>query len=411
MKAKGRFKAGQPHSGRQLLLQRVVGLGVALAFPIVATMAQVGSTPQNPWKGQEVFQRRGCVKCHAVYSEGERIGPDLGHRKFYGSYLQLAGVLWNHFPRMYEAMQKERISWVELSNQEMSDLIAYLFYIRYLGEPGNEYRGRKLLRTKECMKCHKFSGVGGEVGPDIGRIKEYMSPLLLAEALWNHGPQMTELFDKQKIKRPEFAGNEIIDVAVAVRSYMSPTRVPTEAFSLGDALRGERLIDHKGCKDCHAIRGVGGNVGPDFAKLELDCSVTAIAGRMWNHGPKMWEAMRDKGIAVPTFAKGEMADVIAYIYGLKLTDVQGDATRGREVVETKRCLSCHSLQGQGTGAARDLAASRSLDAPLGMVTAMWNHAPAMQQMIGEKRLQWPKFADGEMAHLYAYLHSIRQKSQ
>jgi hypothetical protein len=126
------------------------------SLPGVA-MAQDSSASKNPWKGRDVFHAKGCVKCHAVYGEGGKIGPDLGQRKFYGGYLQLAGVMWNHFPRMYEAMQKERVPWLELSNEEMSDLIAYLFYIRYLGEPGNEYRGRKLLATKGCFPTRAAS--------------------------------------------------------------------------------------------------------------------------------------------------------------------------------------------------------------------------------------------------------------
>jgi len=389
----------------------LLAAGLVIAFGHFAALAQGRGSQQNPWKGKEVFQAKGCVKCHAVYGEGGKIGPDLGQRQFYGSYLQLAGVMWNHFPRMYAAMQKEGVPWLELSNEEMSELIAYLFYIRYLGEPGNEYRGRKLLETKGCMKCHKFVGVGGNIGPDISKIKEYMSPLLLTEALWNHGPQMMQLFEEKKIKRPEFAGSEIVDLAVAIRSYMSPTKVPVDAFSLGNVPRGETLIANKGCKNCHSIRGVGGNIGPDFVDMDLNCSVTEIAGRMWNHGPKMWEAMKNKGIAVPTFEKGEMADIIASIYGIKLNEVRGDTGKGQQVLNKKQCLSCHSLKGKGAQIAPDFVTSAGPDEALQMVTTMWNHAPGMREKIGEKHLAWPKFDGDEMADLYAYLHSVRQGSQ
>ncbi len=234
-----------------------------------------------------------------------------------------------------------------------------------------------------------------------------MSPLLLAEALWNHGPQLMAVFEQHKIKPPEFMDNEIVDLSVAIRSYMSPTKVPAEAFSLGDARRGETVVMNKKCKECHSIRGVGGKIGPDFATLNLDYSLTQIAGQMWNHGPKMWEQMKNKGIAIPTFAKGEMADVIAYLYKLKLEDVQGDTAKGQEVLDKKQCLSCHSLQGKGAGLAPDLAASARLNAAEEMVTAMWNHAPEMRGKMGKKDIQWPKFEDDEMKHLYAYLHSIR----
>jgi cytochrome c2 len=234
-----------------------------------------------------------------------------------------------------------------------------------------------------------------------------MSPLQLAEGLWNHGPQLMQLFEAKKIKRPEFTGSEMIDLAVAIRSYMSPTNVPVGAFSLGDANKGATLIADKGCHKCHSIRGVGGDIGPDFMELDLNSSVTEIAGRMWNHGPKMWSAMQEKGMAVPTFAKGEMSDVIAYIYGLKLEDVRGDAGKGQALLDKKQCLTCHSLKGKGAGVSPDLAASAGLSTPLEMVTTMWNHAPRMRDKLDERRMPWPKFVGDEMADLYAYLHSIR----
>jgi len=392
------------------LLLATCFLPIAICFLSGALMAQDLNPPLDQWQGRQVFQAKGCAKCHAVYGEGGKIGPDLGERKFYGSYLRLAGIMWNHFPKMYAAMQKAGVSWSEFTDREMSELIAYLLYIRYLGEPGNEYRGKKLLQSKGCIKCHKFGGLGGDVGPDISQIKEYMSPLLLVEALWNHGPQLQEVFEQRKIKRPEFVDNEIVDLAVAIRSYMSPNKVPVEAFSLGDARKGETVVINKGCTSCHSIRGIGGKVGPDFMDLNLDYSLTQIAGQMWNHGPKMWELMKNKGIAVPTFAKGEMADLIAYLYKLKLEDVQGDTAKGREVLDKKQCLSCHSLQGKGLGGSPDLAASARLNAPVEMVTAMWNHAPGMREKIVKEDLQWPEFVDDEMAHLYAYLHSTRYMS-
>lgn len=379
---------------------------------VTSSLAQTQNLlPANPWQGKEIFQKKGCSQCHAIYGEGGTAGPDLGKNKFYGSYLQLAGLMWNHFPQMLAAMQKAGISFPGFNENEMTQLVSYLYFARYLGEPGIEFRGRKLLQDKGCVTCHRFGGVGGDLGPDISKIKEYMSPLLLAEALWNHGPQMMEIFEARKIKRPEFEGDEIVDVAAAIRSYMSPTKVPESAFALGDPQRGKAVFENKNCSMCHAVGGVGGRLGPDFAKVDFNYSVTAIVGRMWNHGPKMWKAIKTKGLTVPTFAQGDMADLIAYLYSLKLEDIQGDPQKGRQVLNEKDCLNCHSLQKEGTSksVAPDLAIIGVPGSPLRMSTIMWNHAPHMQKQMSEKRLKWTQFAGNEMADLYAYLLSIRRK--
>ncbi len=107
------------------------------AFPLIlivyfllgVAMAQDESQVQDQWQGRHVFEAKGCVKCHPVYGEGGKAGPDLGERRFYGSYLRLAGIMWNHFPQMYSAMQKMGVSWCEFTNEEMSQLIAYLLYV------------------------------------------------------------------------------------------------------------------------------------------------------------------------------------------------------------------------------------------------------------------------------------------
>ncbi|MFQ6113701.1 MAG: c-type cytochrome [bacterium] len=384
----------------------LVLLILALTFSLV--YAQISTSSESPWKGREVFRQKGCNHCHTVYGENGKGGTDLGKNKFYGTYLELAALMWNHFPNMSKRIQKTVYQYPVLNEEEMSHLISYLAYIRYLGEPGIEAKGKRLLKSKGCVSCHKFGGVGGDIGPDISAIKDYMSALKLAEAMWNHGPNMIELFREHDIKRPEFKGNEIVDLAVAIRSFMSPSRVLTRDFVFGDPVKGEKLAAEKGCMRCHAVYGIGGNLGPDFAEIDLNYSVTQIAGKMWNHGPQMWEVMKREGIAIPVFNKIEMADVIAYIYGLKLKDPPGDTKEGYKVVHEKACLSCHSLQGRGAGISEDLATLGATDSPLEMITAMWNHAPAMQEILQERKLKWQELSGLDMANLYAYLRSLSQ---
>jgi cytochrome c2 len=368
--------------------------------------SQGNSTPESPWKGREVFYNKGCIQCHSIYGKGGEEGPDLGKDKYYGTYLELAALMWNHFPEMFNRMQNTGFQFPQLNKEETGQLIAYLSYIRYMGESGDEQKGRELLKTKGCVNCHKFGGEGGDIGPDFSLKNEYLSPLFLVESIWNHIPDMMEIFEEYEIERPEFEDNEIVDLTSGIQSYMRTNRVPTSAHDLGNPVKGQLLSEKKGCMQCHAIRGKGGDLGPDFTELNLDYSVTQIAGKMWNHGPKMWEIMKREGISFPVFEEGEMADIIAYLYGLKLEDAPGVVDNGHKIIIDKGCLSCHTLQGKGAEISVDLATISELNTPLAMICAMWNHSPAMQKRLLEKNLEWPELNGKNMSDLYAYLRHL-----
>jgi mono/diheme cytochrome c family protein len=374
-----------------------------VTFYSVSVYAQVDGEEVSHRKGRDIFKEKGCAQCHSVFGSDGNGGPDLGKRKFYGTHLELAARMWNHFPKMYKKMQKTDIEYQNMSTQEMEQLIAYLSFMRYTGKPGNEYKGQELLK-KSCMVCHKFRGKGGDIGPEFDETSEYLSSIKLVESMWNHGPDMMDVSEEQQIKRPVFKGNDIENLLAAMRSYMSTTNVPVGTFGMGDPAQGKELFNEKGCAECHSFRGVGGDLGPDFADVDLDYPAVQIAGKMWNHGPKMWEIMQEEDITFPVFEDGEMADVVAYLYALKLEDGPGDPERGRRIISDKGCVACHSVGGEGSTISKDLTTLEGFDSPPAMIAAMWNHAPGMREKQLEKKLKWPKLKARDMADVYAYLY-------
>ena len=50
--------------------------------------------------------------------------------------------------------------------------------------------GERVFSGKGCVKCHAVNGVGGKVGPDLGRVLRPRTFYDLAAALWNHAPRM-----------------------------------------------------------------------------------------------------------------------------------------------------------------------------------------------------------------------------
>jgi mono/diheme cytochrome c family protein len=319
--------------------------------------------------------------------------------------LEIAGVMWNHFPGMEHVFREERVRRPTFEPSEMASLIVFLYYLSSLDPPGDAAVGARLFRQKGCQTCHSLGGKGGSIGPALDKYARYASPLFLTTDLWIKGRAMAETMREMGIPRPTFEGNDIPDLLAYIRDaggglkriYAPP----------GSPQRGEALYRKKRCAQCHAIRGHGGKVGPDLG-IKLKGSLMRIAGHMWNHGPEMWTQMTKRQIAVPSFSTEEMSDLISYLYFFQFIDPPADARRGRAVYTEKQCGTCHGTPAIVKSVAPDLANVEELGTPLDVITQMWNHASKMEEMMVEQDVAWPILKGGEMADLITYLLSVRE---
>lgn len=387
---------------------RIILQGIVLLLFGAPLDARIPNDPQSHYLGEKVFNEKGCSSCHSVNGNGGKGGPDLGHDKYYGTHLELASTMWNHFPRMEKKMMEENREFLEITEDEMTSLIDFLLFMRYRGEKGSVFRGRKLLESMECVTCHRFGGQGGDIGPDISAKEEYLSPLILAEAMWNHGPEMRPLFEEHGIRHRDFIKNDFVDLSAAIKSYITPTSVPANAYLLGDPDRGRILITEKGCVKCHDLKG-SSSIGPSFENMEFEYTVLEFSGHLWNHGPRMWDAMKEHNITVPQFQGGELSDIVTFVYKSKLNDRPGDPDIGYNLLFEKKCLDCHTIKGIGNNTAKkDFAEIRGLNSPIALISKMWSHAPAIHQKMEEKKIRWPRLNSREMADIYAYFLTINQ---
>ena len=386
-------------------------LAVAIALlPLGAADAQsLFTASQDPLAGAQVFGAKGCSKCHSVNGVGGKVGPDLARIARPRDFYNLAADMWNHLQKMSAKMRELGIARPSLSSREAADLVGFLFTLNYFDSPGNPQVGQKLFTGKSCVLCHTYRGVGGVVGPSLDHFGQFRSPIYIASAMWNHGPRMAEKMKEKGVPRPVFTGAELRDLT----AYLAPaTAGPQEGpvYALpGRPDAGRQLFAEKQCIQCHAVGGVGGQVGPDLVARGIRQSPLEFAATIWNKAPAMLQAMKPRGISLPELAPVEMADIVAYLYSVRYFGSAGSIPNGWEVATRKGCLNCHAVRGESGKPASDLTKAKGLDSPAAVLAALWNHAVVTPPAAGGQKWEWPVFKPQEMADLISLLQSLGAK--
>lgn len=198
--------------------------------------------------------------------------------------------------------------------------------------------------------------------------------------------------------------------AVLCLVAVPPLEAQSEQIYPGDPVAGRRLFVERRCVRCHAIWGNGGTLGPDFAMVGAGRSLPQLAGMFWNHTPQMIETVRDRGFEWPRFTETELADLISYIYYVKLFDEPGDPTLGERSFRDKRCADCHAVGGSGGTSGPALDGYARFVAPIALAQGMWNAGPSMQALLRARGFGPMEFLGREIADIQAYIRSASRVS-
>jgi cytochrome c2 len=376
---------------------RATALGLAAGLAVVGA-GEPKEFEGNPFRGRTLFVEKHCVRCHSIWGHGGTLGPEIAQVVARRSLPQLAGAFWNHTPRMIEEMADRGYGWPMVDRDEMADLLRYLYYLRLFDEPGDSARGAMAFTRLRCEFCHAVGGKGGVAGPPLDHFAAHTSPIPLAQAMWNSGPDMQETQIGSGTPIPEFSGSEMVDIQAYIRERgLQREPGPVEMLSLPNPVSGAKVFRDKGCPTCHFTGKAG---APDFGDAALRMTMAEISGVLWNHSYAMQDQMRAAGIPFPRFSEYELADVLSYIRLLGYRGSRGDASRGAGVFRDKGCAVCHEYQ---RVQAPDLSALHPEDDAIGLSAAMWNHAPEMHEVMAEYGMPWPKFEEGDMEDLVAFL--------
>jgi mono/diheme cytochrome c family protein len=177
-------------------------------------------TPGNPREGKQVFTSKGCTKCHAIRGEGGKVADDLGKKAktFYKSLTQIASIMWNKGPTVFAKMAQTEMGIPKFTPKEMADLMAYLYFLHFIDEPGNPVIGKKVFSELGCSKCHGLDGKPGEfITIDLSKYQKAPNPMDIVAGIWNHSTAIERAMKEKGIPWPRFKRGEMADLLDYIR--------------------------------------------------------------------------------------------------------------------------------------------------------------------------------------------------
>lgn len=259
----------------------------------------------NVDSGKKLFTNKNCILCHQIGGVGGVLGPSLDGVAQSVSAIDVAAAMWNHGPAMAETMAKRGVNRPTLSASELRDLIAYLKSIEPKRTPaqasvipGRIDGGRALFGQKQCIKCHKLQGSGGNVGPDLGKRGLHRDLFEFAAAIWNKEPAMLHQMKLRNVSVPALNGAEMADIVAYLRSF--------QYFGgPGNAARGRQLLADKQCIKCHSSAS-------DLSQKKGLDSPAAVVAALWNHGGETMGRFQERNIPWPQLSADEMTHLMAF---------------------------------------------------------------------------------------------------
>ena len=250
------------------------------------------------------------------------------------------------------------------------------------------------------------------MGPDLANVASNRNPVGWVAAMWNHAPGMLQAMTGRGVPFPRFEGNEMADLQAYIRliaGSQGEDRLFYRYIRPPNSNEGEILFRAKQCIQCHSLAGFGGRIGPDLSTVALPRKYGAIAVAMWNHAPQMHRMMSVLSISLPLFEAQELADLLSYLSSLSMKR-QGDPAVGASAFAAKGCSSCHATTVGATSVGPNLTKLQGSLTPLSISGTMWNHGPAMLQIMERAAVAWPVFTGKELVDTLAFLKSIQTGS-
>jgi cytochrome c2 len=388
---------------RALRWSCVTGMALLLGCAVTAAAAPPAGFPDSR-TGQQLVLQKGCANCHGILGPSGREGPDLFRVARGRGAADLLADMWNHVPHMSSALLAgERLP--RLSATELRDLVGYLNFVNYLGDVGDARRGESLLADMSCLGCHDLRAKD-RIGPALFVSGRTASPVGLVTDLWNHYPGMNRALHARNLRWFHWTGDVITDLSGYLRS-LAPTGAPAALQDPGDPREGARLFARLGCVGCHDP--THGSTWVEFVRTANRRSAAENGAALLGHVATLGGGARRPTQPLRPLSEKNMADLLAYL-GFAGADLPGgDAARGHELFESKRCVACHALPGARPGIGPDVATMPAIADPYEAAALMFEHARNMKTATELKHVPWPQMQPEELQDLYAFLCLERRR--
>jgi len=176
--------------------------------------------PGNPKEGKQVFTSKGCIQCHSIRGEGAIGGVDLGKtaETFYTSLTDIASSMWNKGPTVLVKIAQTQCGIPKFTPTEMTDLLAYLYFLHFMDTPGNSANGEKIFSNTGCSQCHASDRKSGKLMYiDLSKY-EAMAAMEIVAGMWNHSKEIQKAVGEQNMPWPRFREGEMADLLEFIRT-------------------------------------------------------------------------------------------------------------------------------------------------------------------------------------------------
>jgi len=251
--------------------------------------------PGDAGRGKRLFTAKHCADCHGLTQAKIPEAKPVSEWASVGQPMVLVNAMWNHATNMKAEFARRKLSWPELTPQDLTDMLVYLRNLpstrKVAGrvEITSGANGQTLFESKGCAACHASKIA---LAP---RLKG-MTLIDIAVAMWDHQPRMKTVPAPLSIE-------EMRDLT----SYLWAGQF---FEARGNPAAGARVFAAKRCAVCHENPASG---APKLAGTGRSFTAATMVSALWHHGPRMLDQMKAKSIAWPRFDGAEMANLVAYL--------------------------------------------------------------------------------------------------